>query len=198
AALAAFTGSSFHVLHVCGTRDYPALAAGALTPRYDLREYLPEADFPQALAAADLVVARSGGSVFELAAHSLPAILVPYPHAAGGHQSANAAWMSAAGAAVVIPREELTPSRPARAGAARLRRRAGAGGGGPGRGGAGPAPGRRGGPGGGCRGPPADERRRAALARAPLALRRRRRRGHERLRPPGAGAGGGGQRVRPG
>jgi UDP-N-acetylglucosamine--N-acetylmuramyl-(pentapeptide) pyrophosphoryl-undecaprenol N-acetylglucosamine transferase len=114
AALAAFTGSSFHVLHVCGSRDYPALAATALPPSYDLREYLPEADFPQALAAADLVVARSGGSVFELAAHSLPAILVPYPHAAGDHQSANAAWMSAAGAAIVIPDGELTPSRLAR------------------------------------------------------------------------------------
>jgi UDP-N-acetylglucosamine--N-acetylmuramyl-(pentapeptide) pyrophosphoryl-undecaprenol N-acetylglucosamine transferase len=114
AALAAFTGSSFHVLHVCGSRDYPALAAGALPAGYDLREYLPEADFPEALAAADLVVARSGGSVFELAAHSLPAILVPYPRAAGDHQSANAAWMSAAGAAIVIPDDELTPSRLAR------------------------------------------------------------------------------------
>ena len=114
AALAALTGSSFHVLHVCGSRDYRALAAGALPAGYDLREYLPEADFPQALAAADLVVARSGGSVFELAAHSLPAILVPYPHAAGDHQGANAAWMSAAGAAIVIPDDELTPPRLAR------------------------------------------------------------------------------------
>src|SRR5262249_26190250 len=34
AALTAFTGSSFHVLHVCGSRDYAALAAGALTSRY--------------------------------------------------------------------------------------------------------------------------------------------------------------------
>ena len=114
AALAALTGSSFHVLHVCGSRDFRALAAGTLPAGYDLREYLPEADFPQALAAADLVVARSGGSVFELAAHSLPAILVPYPHAAGDHQSANAAWMSAAGAAIVIPDDELTPPRLAR------------------------------------------------------------------------------------
>ena len=33
------------------------------------------------------------GSVFEIAAHGLPAMLVPYPHAAADHQSANARWM---------------------------------------------------------------------------------------------------------
>ena len=48
-----------------------------------------------ALAAADLVVARSGGSIFEVAAHGRPAILVPYPHAAADHQAANARWMAA-------------------------------------------------------------------------------------------------------
>jgi UDP-N-acetylglucosamine--N-acetylmuramyl-(pentapeptide) pyrophosphoryl-undecaprenol N-acetylglucosamine transferase len=49
--------------------------------------------------------------VFEIAAHGLPAILVPYPHASGDHQSANARWMSDAGAAVVIPDAELTGPR---------------------------------------------------------------------------------------
>jgi len=62
-----------------------------------------------ALAACDLVVARAGGSVFELAAAGRPAILVPYPHAAAGHQGANAAWMADAGAAVVLADSELTP-----------------------------------------------------------------------------------------
>jgi UDP-N-acetylglucosamine--N-acetylmuramyl-(pentapeptide) pyrophosphoryl-undecaprenol N-acetylglucosamine transferase len=114
AALAAFVGSAFHVLHVAGSRDYAALLASELPAGYDLREYLPEEEFSQALAAADLVVARSGGSVFELAAHGLPAILVPYPHAAGNHQSTNAAWMSDAGAAIVIPDGELTAARLAR------------------------------------------------------------------------------------
>jgi UDP-N-acetylglucosamine--N-acetylmuramyl-(pentapeptide) pyrophosphoryl-undecaprenol N-acetylglucosamine transferase len=41
----------------------------------------------------------------------VPAILVPYPHAAGGHQAANARWMAEAGAAVVLPDAELTPER---------------------------------------------------------------------------------------
>jgi UDP-N-acetylglucosamine--N-acetylmuramyl-(pentapeptide) pyrophosphoryl-undecaprenol N-acetylglucosamine transferase len=107
-------GSSFRVLHISGQRDYEELAARELPPGYDLRAYLDEADFADALAAADLTVARAGGSVFEMAAHGVPAILVPYPHAAGDHQSANARWMSEAGAAVVIPDGELNGARLAR------------------------------------------------------------------------------------
>ena len=82
-----------------------------MAPTYELREQLEPARFSQALAASDLAVARAGGSVFELAAHGLPAILVPYPHATGDHQRTNAAWMARAGAAVVIDDGELTPSR---------------------------------------------------------------------------------------
>ncbi len=117
AALDAFAGAPFRVLHMCGRRDHPELAArtlkgtGELRAGYDLREYLDLGDFADALQAADLVVARAGGSVFEIAAHGLPAILVPYPHASADHQSANARWMSDAGAAVVIPDAELSAAR---------------------------------------------------------------------------------------
>jgi UDP-N-acetylglucosamine--N-acetylmuramyl-(pentapeptide) pyrophosphoryl-undecaprenol N-acetylglucosamine transferase len=111
AAVEAFAGAPFHVLHVSGRRDHAELAARELPADYDLREYLELADFADALAAADLVVARSGGSVFEIAAHGLPAVLIPYPHASADHQSANARWMSHAGAAVVIPDGELSAGR---------------------------------------------------------------------------------------
>jgi UDP-N-acetylglucosamine--N-acetylmuramyl-(pentapeptide) pyrophosphoryl-undecaprenol N-acetylglucosamine transferase len=111
AAVEAFAGSPLHVLHVCGRRDHAELAAREVSDSYDLRAYLDLAEFGSALAAADLVVARSGGSVFEIAAHGLPAILIPYPHAAGEHQSANARWLADAGAAVVIADAELTAPR---------------------------------------------------------------------------------------
>lgn len=111
AAVEAFAQAPFHVLHVSGRRDHAELAERALAPGYDLREYLPIGEFSAALAAADLAVARSGGSVFELAAHGVPAILVPYPHAAGDHQRTNARWMADAGAALVIPDEQLTGAR---------------------------------------------------------------------------------------
>ncbi|HEY2570714.1 MAG TPA: glycosyltransferase, partial [Solirubrobacteraceae bacterium] len=73
--------SPLRVLHIAGRRDHLELASRTLPDGYDLREYLDLDEFAQALAAADLVVARSGGSVFEIAAYGLPAILVPYPHA---------------------------------------------------------------------------------------------------------------------
>jgi UDP-N-acetylglucosamine--N-acetylmuramyl-(pentapeptide) pyrophosphoryl-undecaprenol N-acetylglucosamine transferase len=95
------------VLHVSGRRDHAQLAARELPAGYDLRDYLDLADFADALAASDLVVARSGGSVFEIAAYGLPAILVPYPHASADHQSANARWMADAGAALVIADAQL-------------------------------------------------------------------------------------------
>jgi UDP-N-acetylglucosamine--N-acetylmuramyl-(pentapeptide) pyrophosphoryl-undecaprenol N-acetylglucosamine transferase len=120
AAIEAFADAAFHVLHVCGRRDYPELRARSRPTGYDLREYLDLADFADALAAADLVVARAGGSLFEIAAHGRPAILVPYPHATADHQSANARWMTQAGAAVSIPDGELSAARLARETAALL------------------------------------------------------------------------------
>jgi UDP-N-acetylglucosamine--N-acetylmuramyl-(pentapeptide) pyrophosphoryl-undecaprenol N-acetylglucosamine transferase len=111
AAFEALAGAPFRVLHICGRRDHGELASQDPPAGYDLREYLDLGEFTQALAAADLAVARAGGSVFEIAASGLPAILVPYPQASGDHQAANARWMSAAGAAVAIPDGQLTAAR---------------------------------------------------------------------------------------
>ncbi len=62
------------------------------------------ADLPQRLAAAHLVIGRSGAStVAELAALGRPSILVPYPYAADDHQTANARAFAATGACIVIP-----------------------------------------------------------------------------------------------
>jgi UDP-N-acetylglucosamine--N-acetylmuramyl-(pentapeptide) pyrophosphoryl-undecaprenol N-acetylglucosamine transferase len=109
AAVEAFRGAPYHVLHAAGARDYPELRAKVPGESYDLREYIGE--FGDALLASDLCVARAGGSIFEVAAHGRPAILVPYPHAAADHQAANARWMAGAGAAVVLADADLTPER---------------------------------------------------------------------------------------
>lgn len=99
------------ILHAGGERDFADLLARlpAVHPHYDLRSYID--GFGEALAACDLCVGRSGGSVFEIAAAGKPAILVPYPFAAADHQTGNARWMADAGAAVLIPDAELTAER---------------------------------------------------------------------------------------
>ena len=107
ASVAAFAGAGFRVLHLSGHRDFADLRPPGR--HYDLRPYFEP--FGLALRAADLVVARAGGSVFEIAAYGLPAVLVPYPHASADHQTHNARWMERAGAAVVIPDGELTADR---------------------------------------------------------------------------------------
>jgi UDP-N-acetylglucosamine--N-acetylmuramyl-(pentapeptide) pyrophosphoryl-undecaprenol N-acetylglucosamine transferase len=103
----------YHVLHIAGHRDYPEarrrLDAAGEVPRYTLLEYEP--GLGDALAACDLVLARAGGSIFEIAAARRPAILVPYPHGAGCHQHANAEWMADAGAAIVVDDAELDGPR---------------------------------------------------------------------------------------
>lgn len=67
-------------------------------------------DMGAAYAAARLVVARAGAmTIAELAAAGRPAVLVPYPFAAGDHQTANAREVEREGAARVVPQEELTP-----------------------------------------------------------------------------------------
>ena len=114
AAVAAFAepDPGFRVLHAAGERDLESLRAELPAPpprHYDLRGYISQ--FGEALLAADLVVARAGGSIFEIAAAGRPAILVPYPYAAGDHQAANARWMADAGAAVVIADAGLTADR---------------------------------------------------------------------------------------
>jgi UDP-N-acetylglucosamine--N-acetylmuramyl-(pentapeptide) pyrophosphoryl-undecaprenol N-acetylglucosamine transferase len=110
AAIEAFADGRYRVLHAAGARDLAALRP-RVPPggRYTLVAFLER--FGEALLASDLCIARAGGSVFEIAAHGRPAILVPYPHAAGDHQAGNARWMAEHGAAIVIADDELTPGR---------------------------------------------------------------------------------------
>jgi UDP-N-acetylglucosamine--N-acetylmuramyl-(pentapeptide) pyrophosphoryl-undecaprenol N-acetylglucosamine transferase len=68
------------------------------------------ADVPERLAAAHLVVARSGAStVAELTAVGRPAIFVPYPYAIDDHQTANAAAVAETGGGWLMPQAALSP-----------------------------------------------------------------------------------------
>lgn len=93
------------VLHLAGQRDYESLESRVSREDYRLLPYTH--DFGGALAAASLALARAGGSVFELAAAGLPAVLVPYPHATADHQTKNARFFARGGGAVLVPEAEL-------------------------------------------------------------------------------------------
>jgi len=101
----------FQLVHVSGKRDYEMVKsrlrkAGADPDNYHLLDYT--GDLPLATAAASLVVGRSGASILELAALGKPALLVPYPYATGDHQRKNAEWMAGAGAAEVLPDDQVS------------------------------------------------------------------------------------------
>jgi UDP-N-acetylglucosamine--N-acetylmuramyl-(pentapeptide) pyrophosphoryl-undecaprenol N-acetylglucosamine transferase len=100
------------VLHLTGESGYaealrrrealPDARRGHYRPYPFLREGMAEA-----IVAADLLVGRAGSSTLaEAAAAGLPLVVVPYPHA-GAHQDANARELVAAGAAEIIPDEQL-------------------------------------------------------------------------------------------
>jgi UDP-N-acetylglucosamine--N-acetylmuramyl-(pentapeptide) pyrophosphoryl-undecaprenol N-acetylglucosamine transferase len=105
AAVAAFADAGPAVLHLSGERDYAELAPRVRRADYRLLAFTD--DFGAALTAADLVVARAGGSVWEVAAAGRPALLVPYPHATADHQTKNARYFEQGGGAVVVSDTEL-------------------------------------------------------------------------------------------
>jgi len=62
-----------------------------------------------AYAAADLVVCRAGAAtIAELTRAGKPAVLIPYPLAAGDHQTRNAQSLVKGGAAVLLPEHEIS------------------------------------------------------------------------------------------
>ena len=98
------------VAQQCRAEDYAGVkdAYDRLGLAADLAAFF--ADVPERLARTHLAVTRSGAStVTELCAAGRPAILVPYPHAADDHQTANARAVEAAGAAWTMPEPAFTP-----------------------------------------------------------------------------------------
>ncbi len=100
-ALDAWAESGPAVIHLCGERDFPDLRGRASRPDYILEPFMDEIGV--AYGAADVTLARAGGSVWELATAGLPAVLVPGAFATGDHQEKNARWFADAGGAVVVP-----------------------------------------------------------------------------------------------
>ena len=77
------------------------------TPSIDMREYIY--DMPVEMAAADVVISRSGAATCnEIAASGTPSILIPSPNVTNNHQEHNARVLSNKDAAVTILEKDCT------------------------------------------------------------------------------------------
>ncbi|MGH9737558.1 MAG: undecaprenyldiphospho-muramoylpentapeptide beta-N-acetylglucosaminyltransferase [Candidatus Acidiferrales bacterium] len=100
------------IVHQTGERDYNAVRV-AYEKRELQAEVLPFIDnMAERFAQADLIVCRSGAiTVAEVTASGRAAIFIPFGASTDAHQTRNAAAMQDAGAARLLPQEELTPQR---------------------------------------------------------------------------------------
>ena len=103
-------------LHLTGEAHYQLVRSTAerlgLNGNYHPRAFLSGRAMGLAYRAADVIVGRGGASsLTEFALNGLPMILVPYPHAAGGHQRYNCTALAMRGAAEVVEQAALSPQR---------------------------------------------------------------------------------------
>jgi UDP-N-acetylglucosamine--N-acetylmuramyl-(pentapeptide) pyrophosphoryl-undecaprenol N-acetylglucosamine transferase len=100
------------IVHQTGERDYNAVRV-AYARREFKAEVLPFIEkMAERFAQADLIVCRSGAiTVAEVSAAGRAAIFIPFGAATDAHQTRNAAAMQDAGAARLLPQEELTAER---------------------------------------------------------------------------------------
>ncbi len=100
--LSAFA-DDWQIVHLAGVGNYEKVKQNYAEAKisYKVLDYCD--DMPNLLAAAELVVGRSGAvSVAEYAAAAVPSICIPYPYHKDRHQYLNAEKLVEAGAAVIV------------------------------------------------------------------------------------------------
>jgi len=98
------------VIHQTGMKNIEAAQAGYQQAGVAAKVEAFIDDMPAVYEWADMVICRAGAmTIFELAAAGVASILVPYPYAVDDHQTHNAQYLVAAGAAIIKQQDELTP-----------------------------------------------------------------------------------------
>jgi UDP-N-acetylglucosamine--N-acetylmuramyl-(pentapeptide) pyrophosphoryl-undecaprenol N-acetylglucosamine transferase len=108
-ALALMDGrDKLHIIHQTGVRDEAVIRQKYADLKIQARVGAFFQDMPQIQKTARLAVTRAGaGIISELCVHGLPAILIPFPHAADDHQTFNAKALEEQGAAILIKDRDL-------------------------------------------------------------------------------------------
>jgi len=97
------------VIHLSGARDERLVADNYQREKIPAYVAAFHHSMEEVYSAADIAIARSGAaSLAELAAFSLPAILIPFPYAAEDHQTKNAEIFVRGGAALLLKESDLT------------------------------------------------------------------------------------------
>jgi UDP-N-acetylglucosamine--N-acetylmuramyl-(pentapeptide) pyrophosphoryl-undecaprenol N-acetylglucosamine transferase len=100
------------VVHQAGEKHLPLLKSYYISAGVNAECVAFVNDMAGAYGWADLVICRAGAlTVAELAAAGVASLLVPFPHAVDDHQTSNARFLSSAGAAILLPQDQLTPER---------------------------------------------------------------------------------------
>lgn len=112
---------SYYIIHQVGEKNIESVeettefffselsrSKQELRRRYKPFGFLDANALRMAAGAADIVVSRAGSTIFEIAAWSVPSILIPLDIAHADHQRKNAYAYAASGAATVIDQSNLT------------------------------------------------------------------------------------------
>lgn len=107
----------YHVIHQTGEKNLPEIIGRATIilenhpykDRYLPFGFLDTAELRSASYISSLIISRSGGNIFEIAAWVKPSILIPIKSSAQDHQRSNAYQYANTGAAIVIEEENLAP-----------------------------------------------------------------------------------------
>jgi UDP-N-acetylglucosamine--N-acetylmuramyl-(pentapeptide) pyrophosphoryl-undecaprenol N-acetylglucosamine transferase len=105
--VATWDGRPLHLVHLTGAAHEETLAALPSPDAIVWRRVGFEDRMEHFYAVCDLVIARAGGAVAEITATGTPSVLVPGQFGSGGHQEGNARFLAGAGAAVILPEEDL-------------------------------------------------------------------------------------------
>lgn len=108
---------SYEIVHQTGARHFEDVRAEASVilefvhrERYRAAGFLDEDGMRDFYAVSDLVVSRAGASsIFEIASHGKPSLLIPLAGAAQNHQWENAYEYAASGAAAILEEANVTP-----------------------------------------------------------------------------------------
>lgn len=103
-----WSGNPIQILHLTGRAQYEAIRSETPARGVTWNRIAFEETMEMFYSVSDLIVARAGGAVSELAVTGSPSILIPGEFGSSGHQPANAAFFEESGAAVVVRETDLS------------------------------------------------------------------------------------------